>query len=283
MTTSGSYNVRATQRDWKAEIERLAAQARLGWEKEARILLQAGLKDGMSILELGSGPGFITQQLLELAPHSTITCLEVDRALLEQAQEYLPSPAKDRVRFVQGSVTNTPLADNRFDFAFARYLFQHLPDPLGAAREIWRVLKPGGRFVIHDIDDGIFGLVDPMLPEFPDLLEKFAQAQAARGGNRHIGRQLWRILKAAGFGNLRLEVLAGHSDEFGLEPFLALLDPDRMLPLVRASLLSGEEMESLRGSYKQFLASPQPYVLILGLMVYGEKPGAPAPAEATEK
>ena len=48
----------------EAEVKRLASQARGGWGKEARTLSWFGLQDGMSVLELGSGPGFITEQLL---------------------------------------------------------------------------------------------------------------------------------------------------------------------------------------------------------------------------
>lgn len=271
MTTSGSYDVRASHRDANAEIQRLAAQARLGWEKEARTLSWFGLKDGMSLLEPGSGPGFITEALLVLLPNSPITCLEIDSTLLKQAEQYLKTKANNRIHFVEGSVVDTRLADSSFDFVYARLLFQHLPDPLSAAKEIWRVLKPGGKLAIYDIDDEIFGLLDPPIPEFPSVLEKYGQAQAARGGNRRVGRSLWRILKAAGFRNLDLEVIAAHSDNIGVEPFLPQTDPDRLLPLVKTGLMSEQELEKIRVSRMKFLDSPDPHILTLSLMVCGEK------------
>lgn len=272
MTTSGSYDVSASHRDANAEIQRLAAQACLGWDKEAHTLSLFGLKDGMSLFEPGSGPGFVTERLLVLLPSSPITCLEIDPTLLKQAEQYLKTKANNRVHFVEGSVMDTRLADNSFDFAYARLLFQHLPDPLGAAKEIWRVLKPGGKLAIYDIDDEIFGLIDPPVPEFSSVLEKMGQAQAAQGGNRRIGRSLWRILKAAGFCNLDLEMIATHSDNIGIEPFLPQIDPDRLLPLVKIGLISEQELEKIRVSRKKFLDSPEPYILSLSLMVCGEKP-----------
>ena len=60
------------------EIERLRRQALTVWDKESRNLTWFGLRDGMSILELGSGPGFITEQLLALCPNSHVTCVEID-------------------------------------------------------------------------------------------------------------------------------------------------------------------------------------------------------------
>ncbi len=158
MEAAGSYDQHASHRDVTAEIQRLAAQACLGWDKESRTLSWFGLEDGMSVLELGSGPGFVTAQLLDLVPSSPVTCLEMDAALLKQAEDYLHEKANHRVQFVEGSVMDTRLEANQFEFAYARLLFQHLPDPIGAAKEIWRVLKPGGKLVTNDIDDELFGL-----------------------------------------------------------------------------------------------------------------------------
>ncbi len=65
------------------------------------------------------------------------------------------------------------------------------------------------------------------------MIEQFGEAQAARGGNRQIGRRLWYMLNAAGFRNLDLEVVANHSGTISVEPFLQQLNPDRLLPLVQ--------------------------------------------------
>ena len=273
MSASGSYKLPASQRDAQAEIERLAAQANSGWDREARTLSWFGLKDGMSLLEVGSGPGFITEHLLTLVPSSPITCVEIDRTLLEQAEQRLHGKAKERVRFVAGSVMDTHLESDQFDLAYARLLFQHLPDPLAAAKEIWRLLKPGGKLVIHDIDDELFGLFEPALPEFAPVLAAFGQAQAARGGNRHIGRTLWRTLTAAGFRTIELEVVGAHSAGRGVEPFLQHIHPDRMLSLVESGLLSEEDLERYRTALTAWAALPDAYTLWLSLMICGEKPG----------
>ena len=48
------------------EMERLRTQALLGWRQESRILTMFGLQDGMSVLEPGNGPGFITESIANL-------------------------------------------------------------------------------------------------------------------------------------------------------------------------------------------------------------------------
>ena len=272
MKSAGSYDKHASHRNVSAEIKRLAGQARLGWDKESRTLSWYGLKDGMSVLELGSGPGFITAQILELVPNSQVTCLEIDTSLIKQAKEYLQDKDSHRVRYIEGSVMDTQLEKNQFDVAYARFLFQHLRDPIDAAKEIWRVLKPGGKLVIHDIDDGLFGIFQPPIPELSLVIEKFGQSQTARGGNRKIGRDLWRILDVAGFCNIDLEMLASHSGNVGIEPFLEQIDPDRLQPLVEMEFLSERELEQFRASRARFRKSPEAAAFWLSMMICGQKP-----------
>jgi ubiquinone/menaquinone biosynthesis C-methylase UbiE len=272
MSASGSYHLPASQPDAQAEIERLATQARSGWDKESRVLSLFGLQDGSSVLEPGSGPGFITEQLARLVPNSPITCVEIDRTLLEQAERQLHQSAKQRVRLVEGSVMEMPLEPEQFDFAYARLLFQHLADPLAAAREIWRVLKPGGKLAIYDIDDALFGLFQPALPEFAPVLEAFGKAQAARGGNRHIGRSLWHILDTAGFRKIEVEVVATHSADNGIEPYMRNIHPDRMRSLVTQGFLAEEDLERFRVALSAFAALPDAYTLWLSVMICAQKP-----------
>lgn len=274
MSASGSYNLHGSRRDTEAEIRRLGSQARSGWEKEARALAWFGLEDGMSVLEPGSGPGFVTEQLCALLPSSPITCVEVNRTLLDQAAHQLGDRVGRQVQLIEGSVMDLRFESDQFDFAYARLLFQHLPDPLGAARELWRVLKPGGKLLIYDIDDELLGLFQPPIPEFAPVLKAFGQAQAARGGNRHIGGSLWRILKAAGFANFDVEALASHSAEIGVGAFLQHIDPDRMRSLVQHGLLSEQDFERYRAALAAFTATPDAYTLWLSFMVCAEKPSA---------
>src|SRR5258708_994628 len=62
--------------DLDREMQRLRTQALRTWPQEARLLQWYGLRDGMSVLKLGSGPGFITEQLLALLPGGHVTTVE---------------------------------------------------------------------------------------------------------------------------------------------------------------------------------------------------------------
>lgn len=271
MIIPGSYNASRAHRDLNSEIQRLHTQVLLSWEKEARTLAWFGLQNGMSVLELGSGPGFYTEKLLALLPNSIVTAVEIDPVLIERAKQYLQEKESVRLRIIEASIMDTGLPTNSFDFVVARLVFSHLPDPIGAAKEAFRVLKPGGKIVIIDLDGSIFGIFDPPIPELKPINEKFAQVQAAKGGNGFIGRRLWRILKAVGFQNLDSEAIVFHSDALGLEVFLTQFDPDQLLPLAKLGLLSDQEIKSFIVARKKFLASPNPFVLKIWLMACGKK------------
>jgi len=270
MPTPGSYDVSTAHQDRETEVARLADQASLGWGKEAAVLEGYGFRDGMSIVELGSGPGFVTRLLLDHFPQAQVTCVEIDETLIEDAKRYL-SDYSGRVTFVRASVDATGLAAGAFDAAYARLLFQHLPDPGAAAAETFRVLQPGAAFVIYDVDDELDFVTDPDIPGLDAVLDRMRQVQAAQGGDRYIGRRMLRLLKAAGFEDLEMEAIAVNSETYGLDAFLHQFDPGRLTPLIQAGLVSSEEADRLIAQRTEFLAS-DPFVLFVFLTAGGRKP-----------
>jgi ubiquinone/menaquinone biosynthesis C-methylase UbiE len=273
LTAAGSYDAGRAHRDRESELSRLRAQVDLSWEKEAARLVDLGLSDGASILEVGSGPGFYTQRLAQRFPGSAITCVDIDASLLAEARRLLAG--NPRLRFVEAPAESTSLPGASFDFAVARMLFQHLPDPVAAAREIGRLLKPGGRAAILDVDDDLLWILDPAPPNFEQLRTKLGEAQASHGGNRRVGRRLWRILSEAGLRPLSLDSVLIHSDESGLAAFAPQLDPGMLLPLVNAGLLAREQFEAITAGENRFLSDPESIVMMNFLLAAAEKPGPP--------
>jgi len=65
MNHQSSYQISSVAGNVAGEIDRLKAQVELFWAKELKHYIEFGLRDGMEITELGSGPGFVTEKILE--------------------------------------------------------------------------------------------------------------------------------------------------------------------------------------------------------------------------
>jgi ubiquinone/menaquinone biosynthesis C-methylase UbiE len=249
------------------ELARLEAQARLAWPQEAAILERLGLRAARDVLEIGCGSGAYLERLSALAPRAALIGVEPDERLRALAGERVT-----HARLVTGTAESLPLASDCVDVAVARYVFQHVNDPDRAAREALRVLRPEGTLAAIEVDGELWGISQPRFPEVQAAHEKAWRAQRRRGGNRMIGRRIWRILAAAGFTDLSLELFAYHSDELGLDAFAPLIDPASLLPLVEAGAVGTVDYARAVHGYQRFRADPEAFVLLVGLVVSGRKP-----------
>jgi SAM-dependent methyltransferase len=215
------------------------------------VLRRHGLGRDARVLEIGCGPGFVTERLLGLVPAGSVTGIDNDPDMVELAARRLAG--LERVEVREGSVTATGCSDASFDAATARLVFQHLPDPMPALAELRRVLQPGGRLFVTDIDSGWALLLHPEPPHFEEVTAAIWATQTERGGNPTVGRRLPRMLADAGFADLALDVVTIHSaidgtdSVFDVVPAVATLEP-----LVAAGLLTRDAFEALREFEERF-------------------------------
>ena len=86
-----------------------------------RVLLQAGIRRGMRVADLGCGTGMVTQLLAKLVgPTGHVTDVDFSGEQIRQAREMLP-PRVSNVTFVEGSATDTGLTPETFDLVYCRF------------------------------------------------------------------------------------------------------------------------------------------------------------------
>jgi ubiquinone/menaquinone biosynthesis C-methylase UbiE len=267
-----SYDFRKLQFD--REMERLHAQLALTWTQEQSKYAQFGVRDGMHVLDLGGGPGFEAANFLDWLPTCRVTMVDNAAEMIVRAQQTLAPYNATRWQIRDASIMALPVPEASMDCAIARYLFQHLSDPVGAAREVWRTLKPGGIFVVTDLDQDLVRIIDPNDPDRQTREQGMSDRQTKRGGNRLIGRQLPWIMRNAGFSNIQLEMAVVHSDVQGWDHIERLLAPNRawVQPLIDAGTVTLEEVVAEEERYASFKAAPHPIFLTQLFMVSGTKP-----------
>ena len=108
----------------------------------------AGAVTGKIAADIGAGSGFVTEGLLRRG----LRVIAVDRseAMLEEMRRKFG--AGGAVEYRLGEAESLPLADGSVDYAFANMVLHHVESPPVAIREMARIVKPGGRLVITDLD-----------------------------------------------------------------------------------------------------------------------------------
>jgi arsenite methyltransferase len=106
---------------------------------------------GERLLDVGCGPGFYVTELLErVGPAGWITGIDTAPAMLAVAVKR--SEGHPNVTFRQAGATEVPAEDGEFDAVLSVQVLEYVPDVARALAEIHRVLRPGGRVVIWDVD-----------------------------------------------------------------------------------------------------------------------------------
>ena len=93
---------------------------------------------GTSVLDLGSGTGAAFDQLLNYET----TAIDPDKKMLE---------LNTFENKVLGSAENLPFEDNSFDNVFCCFVWRNISDTNKALQEVYRVLRPGGKFILLDM------------------------------------------------------------------------------------------------------------------------------------
>lgn len=178
----------------------LRSHARRTADDSAAYLLPY-LRPGLSLLDVGCGPGTITADLAELVEPGKVTAVDRFGDVLNVARAEVERRSLANVSFSTADVHRLDFADDSFDIVHAHQVLQHVADPVQALREMRRVCAPGGIVAARDADYSGF-IWWPRLPELDFWRDIYQQAARANRGEPEAGRRLLSWALQAGFANV---------------------------------------------------------------------------------
>jgi ubiquinone/menaquinone biosynthesis C-methylase UbiE len=112
----------------------------------------AGVQADQTAADIGAGTGFISEGLLRRGLQ--VVAVDQSAAMLEEMKRKFAQFAGADYRL--GEAESLPLPDGAVDYVFANMYLHHVASPLQAVKEMARLLKPGGKLVITDLDEHSF-------------------------------------------------------------------------------------------------------------------------------
>jgi ubiquinone/menaquinone biosynthesis C-methylase UbiE/acyl carrier protein len=268
MSYERSYKIKEFATDFQSEVQRLKSQVDLFWEQEIACYRKIGLKNGMSILECGSGPGYVIEKILTDFPECRATSIEIDSNLIDILKE---TSIRKNFNVSQQSITDLGFKDESFDFVVTRLVLEHLPDPDGAIWEVNRVLKPGGKAVFIDNDFEMHLVTYPEIPELDSLYDAYCRSRINDGGNPKIGRQLPLLMSDCGFKDITFNIICAHNYLTGDDMFLRSEGAGIPAQLVKDGYLKPEVFDTLALKWHRVLNSKKHTIYRQLFVACGEK------------
>lgn len=158
---------------------------------------------GSRVLEAGCGTGAQTVTLARNSPHARFVSVDVSAASLAEAKRRADTAGIANVQFRQADLFALPFEPQSFDHVFVCFVLEHLSRPLEALAVLKRLLRPGGSITVIEGDHGS-AYFHPDSEAARRAIQCQVELQRAAGGNALIGRQVYPLLVAAGFEDVRV-------------------------------------------------------------------------------
>lgn len=160
----------------------------------------AALREGQAVLDLGSGGGFdVFQAGVKVKAAGRVIGVDMTPEMLAKARkniaQYREGTGLDNVEFRLGEIEYLPVADSSVDVVISNCVINLSPDKAQVWREIFRVLKPGGKVSVSDL-----ALLQPL----PDEVREMAAALVGCVAGAVLVEETRALLEKTGFRSIVL-------------------------------------------------------------------------------
>lgn len=269
-----TYTMGRTQ----AETERLIRQSQMYSGLTRRMLTEAGLTNGMKVLDIGSGAGDVAMAAAELvAPEGRVVGVDVNPEILETARVRVAQAGHDNVEFVAGDARTLDL-DSDFDALIGRFVLMYLTDPVETLNHLATCVRPGGIVAFHEISfspNVLSRVLETPLAE--KLMDWMVGVFAHSGAHTDMAYRLYGMFIDAGLPEPHLEYTALGGGWPGWPGYPYIVDSvQSVLPLLeRFGLATAQEVdpetlpERLRADV---VATKSPIVMPMTVMAWTRLP-----------
>jgi ubiquinone/menaquinone biosynthesis C-methylase UbiE len=158
---------------------------------------------GSRVLEAGCGVGAQTTTLAKNSPSALITSVDISETSVVEARKRAIAAGLTNVRFEQADIFNLPFGTDSFDHIFVCFVLEHLSRPIEALHKLKSHLRQGGTITVIEGDHGS-AYFHPDGEAARQAIQCQVELQRRAGGNAMVGRELYPLLRGAGFGSIHV-------------------------------------------------------------------------------
>lgn len=214
-------------------------------------------KAGDRVLEVGCGTGSQTVIIARKNPHAHFISIDHSAESLDQAQKIIEHNKIRNVILQQADIFNLPFKKAAFDAIFICFVLEHLSAPVKALKLLKRLLKKRGEIIAIEGDHGS-AYYHPASPRAQQAIQCQVTLQAKAGGNALIGRQLYPLLKKAGFSDCQVSPRMVYADAsrpqlvrgFTRNTFIAMIEGVKQKSLAEGLLSASQWKTGIKDLYR---------------------------------
>lgn len=182
------------------EIERLGLQHAIWREDALRAFREARIKPGMTVLDLGSGPGFASFDLSRLVgPSGKVIAVDQSRLFLDALEDGARHRNLRNIEVIEADLADLDWASLQCDAVWSRWCLSFVPNAVTVLQGVDRALKPGGVFVAQEYADYDSLQMVPDSEDFKVFVRAVEQSWRHFDGDPNVGRRFPAIFKALGW------------------------------------------------------------------------------------
>jgi SAM-dependent methyltransferase len=226
------------------ELQRLSHQGQVFGPFTRQLFEEAGVSQGMRVLDVGCGSGDVAFLAADLVgPSGEVVGVDRERTAVDWANARAHSRGTRNVKFVEGDPAEMEF-DRQFDAVVGRLVVMYYPDPVGTVRKLMRHVRLGGLIVFQEIDLSNACSM-PVAPLFERSMAWIKQTLSGTGARTQMGLELYPVFVAAGLPgpSMRIDAVIGGGPQCPLFEVVAELIQSLLPVMEELNIASAAEAQ----------------------------------------